>query len=362
MTLAERLDHATNRAHFHTANAGGELYFFMRDIEQRITNAQAFNAQTAAAIYDAAVTCTDERDVDELKALAHRLTRCVARDNWWTETDAIDQRTGELVDAFGQFWRCGSRLCSSCTSYYSRRNRKRTREAIANQRLAKGERYYFVTFTITNPKLTIRETRELVNRAWTLLRKRQTWRDLIRGGVKSEEFTVTPNGFHYHLHMLLRSKWMLFQELRRQWTDCVAQAFEEQGLTLDVHTKDGFLIVKVKTVGNTEGAVKEVAKYITKSDSWAKLDKRVMAEIGLTPRWNRMFELFGTFREANASPIVHTGNLSDGEAVAIRSPWREQARRIGFERYSHILAEQIANARDYRERQIRLRYLEFASG
>lgn len=329
----------------------------MQTFTDRISSAYAYNARTAAAVHDAASSLNCIEDVHECKALAHRLMQCVDPGNWWHETEAVDTRTGEELDSvYGQYWRCGSRLCSSCTSYYSRRNRRKLRDSLRVQKLARGERYYFLTFTIQNPSLTIMQTRKLVNIAWQLMTKRSVWRDLIRGGCKSEEFTVTPNGYHYHVHSLVRSKWILFQELRRLWTDCVEEAFRREGVPFEVATKDGFLWLKAKMLVDPDHAVQEVAKYITKSDSWSKVPPHVMAEIALTPRWNRMFELFGSFRNITATPILDTGNIFHGEDVPRAQPWREMVRRIGFERYSHILSVQIADARSYRMAELGRRY------
>lgn len=215
-----------------------------------------------------------------------------------------------------------------------------------------------------NVGLSLLATRDIADRAWTLLRKRSLFASLFRGGAKSEEFTVTSIGFHYHYHLLTIGKWFLYQELRRTWTDCVRQAFADAGQPFEVNTADGLLIVKVQRVDNIEKAVQEVCKYITKSDSWTKMRPSDIGDIGLVPRWFRMFELFGSFsdREAKAlvasegaaaaPPIVHTRALTDGPAVASQEYWRFYAERWPPERYRERLLYEFDRAKAHRITQL----------
>ena len=93
---------------------------------------------------------------------------------------------------------------------------------------------------------------------------------------------------------------MSFEQFRKEWTDCVRIAFEEFNIPFEVKNKDGLLSVKIERVtaspNGLKGAVQEVCKYITKSDSWEKLPEKDLMEIASIERFPRMFELFGYFR------------------------------------------------------------------
>lgn len=306
----------------------------------------------------------------EIKALSMRIELCNARDNQWYVEEAINKDTGEVFEAVGQYWNCNSKLCPNCIAKMAQRSRKKLREAISLQTPKKNERYYFATFTIRNPGIPLLETRELVNRAWTLFRKRSLCVELIRGGVKSEEFTLTANGFHYHLHCIFLSRFILFNEARRVWTECVQKAFDEANIPLTIGTADNMLIVKFIQIHDQEGSIHEVCKYVTKSDSWYKMKPDDLHQIALVRRWSRMFELFGSFAKRNQDsersndpreaipPIVHTRNLSDGFPSREFSYWRDYVEAYGLEAYEQKLHDEIVEAYVNRKAQILSRWPE----
>jgi len=306
-------------------------------------------------------------DRQEILALIDRIEQCSSRSNHFVATDAINMQTGECYEAIGTLWNCGSKLCPNCIAAFSRRNRKKLREAIERQKMRRHERYYFATFTIVNPSASLTATRALVDRAWCLFRKRKLCVDLVRGGSKSEEFTLTPNGYHYHLHCIWLSRYIHFQEVRRVWTECVDQAFTEAGLKLTVDTEDGLLWVKIYRVNDMSKAIFEVAKYITKSDSWSKMKPDHLAEVALIRRWHRMFELYGSFANRTqkpvdaddaqaSSPIVHTSDLSDGCKPSHSELWRDTVQNIGLELYRERLIEEIIRCRELRMMQLQRRW------
>jgi hypothetical protein len=252
-----------------------------------------------------------------------------------------------------------------------------------------------------NPRTDLITTRKIVDRAWTLFRKRQMFVDLIRGGSKSEEFTLSANGFHYHLHCIWLSRFLLFQEVRRVWTECVVKAFIEFGVVIPkpvinaqasldesgnlierkgpFDTKDGLLKVVIKPIGSWEGAIQECAKYVTKSDSWTKIDAATLADVGLVRRWFRMFELFGSFKVASklqdveefddasdaatvgesrdrSGNIVHTRSLSDGGDQPPSHYWRDKLLVMSLETYVEHLESEIARSIEARIYQLTRRW------
>lgn len=275
---------------------------------------------------DLANAIVEQPDFRNLTAKLHRVLLCNEPANQWTGTDLINKETGELFDGNGRFWSCNQKICSYCVAKQSRRNRRKLRAAIQQPMLV-GYNDYFVTFTMPNPGLPILTTRRLMDYAWTLFRKRTWFKDNVIAGCKSEEFTVTKNGIHYHMHTILRSKYIWFSKLRTIWTECVIRAFEAEGIPISIATVDGKLILDCQRIYSREKAIKELCKYITKSDSWAKMPMSSLLDILRIKRFPRMFELFGQWRETlethseacaddeddikDKKTIVHTENLSD---------------------------------------------------
>ena len=78
-----------------------------------------------------------------------------------------------------------------------------------------------------------------------------------------------------------------------------------------------------------------------------------LAEICLVKRWNRMFEIFGSFAESRQrEAYVHTKPLSDGGSPSETEYWREKVEKIGFENYRTELFAEFANVRAARIAQI----------
>lgn len=309
----------------------------------------------------ASLHTTSEKQ-DELKALAGRIYLCNHPSNNWRVSQAYDNDDREPSDAVGRFWRCNSKLCQSCLARQSRLTRRKVNEAISFQTPKSNEKYYFLTFTIPNPDLTLLETRSIVNYAWSLFRKRSLCVALIRGGVKSEEFTVTKHGFHYHLHVLVLSKWLYYQAIRSIWTECVEKSFEQHERPFECNNADGMLSVKIKPIVPSFRAVNEVCKYITKCDSWSKIKRSDLIEVALIRRWCRMFELFGSFRESEnpnreaVQPIVHTRSLSDGSSEPSHKYWRDQLLKISVDIYLLNLEAELDRQREFGMNELRKTY------
>lgn len=258
----------------------------------------SFGNSSALALRLALMRCAQANEV--LWGLYERVSACALRSNHWVGEDLHNEETGELYEGNGIFWGCGSRLCPSCVAKLSRRSRRQLRLALEEQKLYVGENYQFITLTMPNPGLPLLRTRAIMDRAWSLFRKRDFFKEKIRGGSKSEEFTVTENGYHYHFHLLCVSRFLSYDRLRQEWTDCLSKAFGKYDLSCELQTSDGLAMVRVERVSgrrNIENAVLEVCKYITKNDSWEKIPPDDLIEIASIKRFPRMFELFGCFRE-----------------------------------------------------------------
>jgi hypothetical protein len=275
----------------------------------------SFGYSSAMALRDALKQgeVKDEVEYEESMALAWRIRTCSDRENHWVGDDLHNTETGELYTGNGNLWSCGSKLCPSCVAKAANRSRKELRFSLKNYKLMTGEMYQHISLTIVNPGLSLLQTRAVADRSWTLFRKRDYFKQKIRGGSKSEEFTITENGYHYHYHLLCVTRFLNYNEFRREWTDCVEIAYKELNLPFEVKTKDKCLLVEVRrlhsSASSLEGEVQEVCKYITKSDSWEKLPPKDLIEIASIKRFWRMFEIFGSFR-TQRNVNVESDNIS----------------------------------------------------
>lgn len=267
----------------------------------------SFGNSSALALRDA--IAENGLPTQAIAGVFYRLRACALPSNHWVADDLHNQKTGELYAGNGTLLSCGSKLCPNCIAKASNRSRKELNLSLKNQKLFTGESYKFITLTVPNPDLPLLKTRAVLDRAWTLFRKREYFIDHIRGGSKSEEFTVTKNGYHYHYHLFCVARFLNYDRLRREWTSCVETAFKEFNLPFEVNNKDGLLSVVVKKVNSSrsglKGAIQEVCKYITKSDSWENIPRKDLLEIASIKRFPRMFELFRFFRDQrNVNAII----------------------------------------------------------
>ena len=315
----------------------------------------------------------------ELLALHDRIEQCNDPSNIWFYPGEInDENSDRPFTPFGKLWRCGSKLCPSCIKHQAQRHRRQIFARLRERQKRRGESYYFITLTIEKPKLGIKDTRAIINRAWSLLRKRSLWCASVYGSVKSEEFTLNRSGYHYHLHLLVIGDYLHFNSLRFLWTECVAKAwYEETGREMPrPKTKDGQLILTAIKLQHPEEAVIEVCKYITKSDNWSDIPPQELRDLALIRRWHRMFEVTGDMRpprqdntedmiqkedqihtlDETTTPIVHNGSLSDGRPEPSGYYWRDRICEIGLPAYRQELADQIENAKSTRKEAIMRRY------
>jgi hypothetical protein len=370
----------------------------------------AFGASSAFALRRALIH-NKVRD-EEPWGLCNRIWACSERENHFLGDDLHNRETGELYAGNGNLWGCGSKLCPSCVAKSSNRSRKELTLALRNQKLFTGESYQFITLTMPNPNLPLLQTRSIMDRAWSLFRKRDYFVEKIRGGSKSEEFTITENGYHYHFHLLCVTRFLSFDTFRREWTECLRIAFGELNLPCEFNTADGLAMVKIKrlnsSINGLKAAVQEVCKYVTKSDSWEKISEKDLLDIAKIERFPRMFELFRFFRvqrNVNAvlehpsvfltyllsqliveliknigeiienggkNTILDTKEISDGEFSSeleklpdkIPKPdrqvnWRKYIAEFGLEEYLDRLGEQVSRTREVRKCFLKQRY-EFA--
>jgi plasmid rolling circle replication initiator protein Rep len=338
-----------------------------------------------------------------LMAQAVRIERCNSDDNLFVAED-LNTSDGELHDGKGSLWACNSRLCPNCTGKLSRRSRKIIRFVMENQKLLTGENWYFVTFTMPNlnlKSLPLPVIAEIMQTAWkrfstleTRAGRKPTWfQKTIRGGFKNAEFTYTTNDvYNYHLHSLFVARSRIqddgFVEIRESWTKALRFAFKKFDVELQINSKDGLAVVNVKKVEwtNREKVINELAKYVTKNDSWSKIPIDQLETIVAVPRFWRMFESFGVCRQTaremrektlktsaiienesvnqsanvNKDAYLDTKNLINSELPTYRKvrrvAWRIRVKEVPLWQYKIELSAEIEAVQRFRREQLQKKF------
>ncbi len=316
-----------------------------RDVVSLACYRSTRGAQIASRIDGAA-----NLDYAQALAVADKLRRCADLENVW-HGDGLHNSDGEAYEGVGSLWSCNERLCPSCLASRSRKSRARARAAVSRAVPSGGYLWRFITLTMpTLPGVSLPVAMSVIARSWRLFNGKRGasykwWSENVRAGIKGVEFTLgdakrlqregrewTPelDGYHVHVHLLVLSKWIEWRRLREEWTACLKLSLREHGIAQGIGTKDGLAVCDVRLVVNKkqgskrgiitgEGAINEVAKYVTKSESWLKVPDAQLVEIASIERWPRMFELLGECR-AQHTPAQREKRLY-GEKAA---KWREE--------------------------------------
>lgn len=305
-------------------------------------------------------------------ALGVRIVTCNANRNFWKADEIYSFETGEIFDGLGRYWQCGSRLCPYCAAANSRRNRKRIQNAIANYKQPLGESYRLITLTMPKLGLPLEDTRKILTRAWTLLRKRRFFKEKIPAGSKAEEFTVDKQGrVHLHLHLLASSRYFKDIDIKMEWSRVLEIAFHEAGIELDEYLGDKYAVVNLRRIWDVKKAIFEVTKYITKSSGFKNFSKAEMIAFAKIPRFARSFELFGKWQGkhemaiANAEQTTYLDNTNVKDGRKSENPATEQTERqtwrqkVPYQTHEEILIttiRQFEATKRFREQQFRRRW------
>lgn len=351
----------------------------------------------------------DSSDGRLVQGLSDRIWACCQYNNLFTADD-LHTADGELYEGRGQLWACNSRLCPICTGRLAKRNRKISRYIVENEKLFVGENWYFITLTMPDLSLTdlsLMDCRNVINKTWRKFSRSKWFKDISRGGMKDEEFTVgEQQQYHYHLHLMAVCRTRIqrnsFREIRHEWTRALEKAFRELDIEFQCNTADGLAVCNVQKVWNKERSILELCKYITKTTDWARIPPAQLADIATVKRFPRMFETYGVCKETakqsrakaksktnepdtylDTKKITVSENdssdhqefdadtiredISDsGEPANSHAPppkrktWRELCRILPRKDWIKHLEDEISKVQDYRRRQLRDKFA-FAS-
>ncbi|HEX7315748.1 MAG TPA: hypothetical protein VF297_17655 [Pyrinomonadaceae bacterium] len=155
-----------------------------------------------------------------------------ARPNNLYMAENLSGSDGTLFDGYGSLTSANTRLDPAYIAQASRRAQKRAAEHLNRCRPQAGERLQLLTLTMPKSAAGFELAMQLLRDALVLLKKRQWFKRNVRGAVIGKEFTLGEKGEHWHAHahLLCWAKWISWQELGEQWTDCLESAARRHGV------------------------------------------------------------------------------------------------------------------------------------
>jgi hypothetical protein len=297
-----------------------------------------YRSQTTLRLAERLSLMADAVGSEKVAYNAAKLALCGSVANVWTATD-MQNVNGEAFDGVGNLWACSLPYCSNCVAVKASRHRRRIRDTLETVKLRVGLKWRFITLTSPSVPASPLESIKVYQTAWALLVRRKFWASRSFGGYRGIEFTVNQSTglVHCHLHCLAMSQPFNFNELRGVWTECIASAWKQRGVSLHFNTVDEKAIVKViepkgKTLGQKalDAAILETAKYAAGAPEWASLSDAHLIEIANLDRFPRLFECFGETRKFGDDTIVHTADLKLHRLKTTKTPSKPDIRTLGL--------------------------------
>lgn len=211
-------------------------------------------------------------------AKAHTLLNCgneFYRWHCWDCSEHID-----LVQS------CDLRLCPRCS--IRRAFRFITTHQVVLDEMTDPK---LLTLTFQSPQRLSKPLLKTYFKYFATLRRRKLWKDAVKGGLASLEFTYTHSGWHPHIHALIDSSYIPQRLLSALWK----------------RITKGSYIVYIQKCDPSKG-VYEVAKYVAKGPHFYAEPDLVHQYLRATLK-ARFFTTFGSFY-GTAQPRETTFKLS----------------------------------------------------
>ncbi len=351
---------------------------------ERAQHNQKKGLEMSRRLFLAATMNYDARAMAEADCIAET----ASSDNHYFSKGQINYKTGEEYAGRGILVETtASRLCPASLEKYSRRARKRMREALARVEPKPFQKLLFITLTLPNLQTNFGNTLEVLFRAFSLLKKRKFFAQNVSGAIYGYESTVgTENHHHSHVHILGWSHYLDWEKLGAEWTDCVEKACAEIGVKCVVNTSHGRMIVDVRLAKEkasgrdtiaVEDALQEVVKYSVKGSDLAKIPLDELYQVGKVLHRRRLVDTYGecNLRKGKAEPsknaeseqkravsdYLDTPRINDGEKVKVKVETVVEVgtrmildgKRAEFRRW---LKRKMQERRAFRKRQLALLY------
>ena len=178
-------------------------------------------------------------------------------------------------------FRCRNRLCPYCAAERQRRAFLKFWPILKRYAVRRNTRAVLITLTIrTNSNSLLNQDKHFKS-AFSRLRRMKRWKDHINGALCGYEFTLTPNGWHYHAHILaFRRAWYDQAQLAEDWTRA---------------TRTTTTVVDIRAISNLTDGLRATLQYCFKPidiDTWTANEVDQFKEMERI----KLSDCFGPFR------------------------------------------------------------------
>lgn len=113
---------------------------------------------------------------------------------------------------------CKNRFCPVCSFARTRRIRARLNSLCRSIKTDHQWRLRFLTLSVSNDPDARSLTKHLIA-SFRKLRRRKWWRSRVRGGVSVLEITGSPGSWHVHIHAVIESVYLPWDDLHQLWKE-----------------------------------------------------------------------------------------------------------------------------------------------
>jgi hypothetical protein len=206
-------------------------------------------------------------------------------------------------------FRCKKLFCPDCVAERANRLSRQTEAKIAEAMQTNKGRLCLLTLTMKNAA-TLDGGLSNLKKAFTQFKRKKVFKERIKGYFGGFEYTFNPktNDFHVHLHLIvLRGKFWNQSDISDAWRDVTGDSF----------------IVDIREIKDAGKGVKEVCKYVVKSNDLMKMPDDKFLEVVKMKKGTRMFISGGCFynvkldedaADADDNIFSQFADLTEGDA------------------------------------------------
>lgn len=272
---------------------------------------------------------------------AERITACAHQ----LETRSCPDHEGHY-HAIVRAVLCHDRACPVCNWRRSRAYAAKLRDAMGRA----GGRYLHLVVTVRNPEDgRLKETRQQITKAFGRMMRDERLRGVVGGYFRALEITRGINGWHPHVHALLRVEDGYFQS--------ALYVHQEEWLQLwrDYYGDQTIEQVHISAIPRDEegAAVAEVAKYTTKADDLMSLSLDALEEYLEAIKYARLVDTAGCLRvkdENIEAELLHREDEQHEERCPVCGAWLQKygwvwdEKQRRYRRATYRLSWPISNA------------------
>lgn len=176
---------------------------------------------------------------------------------------------------------CGNRFCDTCNSSRRQRIRFKIDSFVKSDLSCSSIPFAHLTLTVKSQP-DLKEMVVYIVSSFRRLRNRQLWKKHVVGGAFVLEVTHNSNGWHAHLHVIIQSTYMPYEQLLTAWTT--------------ITSSTGVFIKRVPA--------SIISHYLTKYITKTELDEEMQLEASEHLKGMRMFQPFGSWHKPIASIVA----------------------------------------------------------